>query len=64
MPIWMDKNAQMQTFLNIQTLLNRDTSEPQMELITLFLNQELIVKDVFIDVDPEPLSMKIKNLIR
>lgn len=64
MPIWMDKNAQMQTFLNIQTLLNRDTSEPQTALITLFLNQELIVKDVFIDVDPEPLSMKIKNLIR
>ena len=38
--------------------------EPQTALITLFLNQELIVKDVFIDVDPEPLSMKIKNLIR
>ena len=64
MPIWMDKNDQMQTFLNIQTLLNRDTSEPQTELITLLLNRELVVKDVFIDLDPENLSTKIKSLIR
>ena len=64
MPIWMDKNAQMQTFLNIQSLLNRDTTEPQMELITLLLNRDLVVKDVFIDLDPENLSTKIKSLIR
>lgn len=64
MPIWMDKNDQMQTLLNIQTLLNRDTSEPQTELITLLLNRELVVKDVFIDLDPENLSRKIKSLIR
>ena len=64
MPIWMDKNDQMQTLLNIQTLLNRDTSEPQTELITLLLNRELVVKDVFIDLDPENLSTKIKSLIR
>ncbi len=64
MPIWMDKNDQMQMFLNIQSLLNRDTTEPQMELITLLLNPELVVKDVFIDFDPENLSTKIKNLIR
>ena len=64
MPIWMDKNDQMQTSLNIQTLLNRDTSEPQTELITLLLNRELVVKDVFIDFDPENLSTKIKNLMR
>ena len=63
MPIWMDKNAQMQTFLNIQTLLNRDASEPQMELITLLLNQELVVKDVFIDIDLQTLSQKVKKLL-
>ena len=64
MPIWMDKNDQMQTFLNIQALLNKDTSEPQTELITLLLNRELVVKDVFIDFDSENLSTKIKSLIR
>lgn len=64
MPIWMDKNDQMQTFLNIRTLLNRDASEPRKELITLLLDRELVVKDVFIDVDPRNLSTKIKNLIR
>lgn len=64
MPIWVDKNDQVQTFLNIQTLLNRDTSEPQTELITFLLNPELIVKDVFIDFNPENLSTKIKNLMR
>ena len=61
MPLWMDKNDQIQTFLNIQTLLNRNVSEPQTELITLLLNPELVVKDVFIDVDPKTLSTKIKN---
>ena len=64
MPIWMDKNGQMQTFLNIQTLLNRDTSEPQTEFITFLLDRELVVKDVFIDFDPRNLSTKIKNLTR
>ena len=64
MPIWMDKNDQMQTFLNIQSLLNRDASDPQMALITFLLNPELIVKDVFIDFNSENLSTKIKNLIR
>lgn len=63
MPIWMDKNDQMQTFLNIQTLLNRDASEPQMELITLLLNRELVVKDVFIDIDLQTLSQKVKKLL-
>ena len=62
MPIWMDKNDQMQTFLNIQTLLNRDVSEPQTELITLLLDRELVVKDVFIDIDPQTLSQKVKKL--
>lgn len=64
MPIWMDENDQMQTFLNIQSLLNRDASDPQTELITLLLNRELVVKDVFIDVDPRNLATKIKNLIQ
>lgn len=62
MPIWMDKNNLMQTSLNIQTLLNRDASEPQTELITLLLNRELVVKDVFINFDPENLSQKVKKL--
>ena len=57
MPIWVDKNNQ------IPTLLNRDTSEPQTELITLFLNRELVVKDVFIDFDPENLSQKVNKLL-
>ena len=64
MPLWMDKNDQIRTFLNIQSLLNKDASEPQTELITLLLSRELVVKDVFIDVDPKTLSTKIKNLIR
>jgi len=64
MPVWLDKNDQMQTFLNIQSLLNRDTSDPQTALITFLLNPELIVKDVFIDFNSENLSTKIKNLIR
>ena len=28
MPVWTDNNDQVQTFLNIQTLLNRNASEP------------------------------------
>ena len=64
MPVWMDKNNQIQTFLNIQSLLNKEASEPQTELITLLLNRELVIKDVLIDVDPETLSTKIKNLIK
>ena len=57
MPIWVDKSTQM------QTLLNRDTSEPQTELITLLLNRERVVKDVFIDFEPEDLSQKVSKLI-
>ncbi len=56
MPIWVDKNGQL------QTLLNRDASKPQMELITLLLNRELVVKDVFIDFEPENLSQKVNKL--
>ena len=62
-PVWIDKNDQMQTFLNIQTLLNRDASESQTALITLLLNRELVVKDVFIDFDPQTLSQKVKKLL-
>ena len=64
MPVWMDKNDQIQTFLNIQMLLNKDASDPQTELITLLLNRELVIKDVLIDADPQTLSTKIKNLIK
>ena len=63
MPIWIDKNGQVQTFLNMQTLLNRDASEPQTELITLLLNPELIVKDVFIDFDLQILSQKVEKFL-
>ena len=56
MPVWMNKNDQ------IQKLLNRDASEPQTELITLLLNRELVVKDVFIDFEPENLSQKVNKL--
>ena len=63
MPIWIDKNDQMQTFLNIQTLLDRNTSESQTELITLLLSPELIVKDVFIDFDPQILSQKVEKFL-
>ena len=63
MPIWMDKNDQIQTFLNIQSLLNRDASEPQTELITLLLDRERVVKDVFIDFDLQTLSQKVKKLL-
>ena len=62
MPLWMNKNDQIRTYLNIQALLDKDASEPQTELITLLLNRELVIKDVFIDVDPKTLSTKIKNL--
>ena len=57
MPVWIDKNDQ------IQTLLNRDASKLQTELITLLLNPERVVKDVFIDLDPEHLSQKVKPFI-
>ena len=63
MPLWMDKNDQTRTFLNIQSLLNKDASEPQTELITLLLDEELVVKDVFIDFNSQTLSQKIKNLL-
>lgn len=64
MPVWMDKNDQIRTFLNIQSLLNKDAFEPQTELITLLLNRELVVKDVLIDVNLQTLSTKIKDLIK
>ncbi|MCG9132460.1 redoxin domain-containing protein [Candidatus Poribacteria bacterium] len=57
MPIWIDKDDQ------IQTLLNRDISESQTQLITLFLNPEFVVKDVFIDFTPENLSQKVNKLL-
>ena len=57
MPIWMRKNDQ------IQTLLNRDTAEPQPELITLFLDPELVIKDVFIDFKPENLSQRVNTFL-
>ena len=57
MLVWMGKNDQ------VQTRLNRDTSKTQGELVILLLNRELVVKDVFIDFDPESLSQKVKQLI-
>ena len=57
MPVWMDKNDQMQTFLN------RDASEPPTELITLLLNRELVVKDVFVDFEPEDFSQRVNKFL-
>ncbi len=57
MPIWRAKNDQIQDHLNI------DMSKSQTELITILLNQELLVIDVFIDLNPENLSEKVKQLI-
>ena len=56
-PVWIDKNNQ------IQMRLNRDPSEPQIELITLFLSRELIVKDVFIGFNLQPFSQRVKKLL-
>ena len=57
MPVWRVKNDQVQDHLNV------DMSESQKELITILLNRELIVKDVLIDLNPENLSEKVKQLI-
>ena len=56
-PIWIDKNDQ------IRTLLKRETSESDKELVTLILNPELVVKDVSVDLDPESVSRKLEKLI-
>ena len=57
MPIWIGKNDR------IQTVLKRDVSKPDTELITLLLNPELVVKDVSIGLDPKSLSRKLEKLI-
>ena len=57
MPVWIGKSEQ------IQTLMNRDSAKPETELITILLDQELVVKDVFIDAAPESLLQKVKALI-
>ncbi len=56
-PIWIDKNDQ------IRTLLKREASESDKELVTLILNPELVVKDVSVDLDPESVSRKLEKLI-
>ncbi len=55
---WIGKNDQIQAFLN------REISKPQTQLTTILLNQELIVKDVFIDLDLQHLSQSIKKLVQ
>ena len=57
MPIWIGENDQIRTFLK------RDASESDKEPVTLILNPELVVKDVFVDLDPESVSRKLKKLI-
>ena len=57
MPIWIGKADQIQAPLNI------DTSKLQTELITILVNREMVVKDVFIDFDPENLSQRIKEFV-
>ena len=58
MPVWIDKNKQIQMHLN-----NKDTAEPQTELITLFLDRELIVKDVSVGFDLKLFPEKVKKLL-
>ena len=64
MPLYLDTNNQLQSFLKIESLLNRDRDESYPGLVTLLLTPELRVADLFIDVDPETLSKKLKNFMR
>ena len=57
MPVWIDKDDQ------IRALLNKEPSKPQAEFITLLLDWELVVKDVLVDFDPEPLSKRVKKFV-
>ena len=57
MPIWIGKNTQ------IQVSVNSDPSKPQAKFVTILLNPELTVEDMFIDINPEVLSQKVNQLI-
>lgn len=55
MPIWIRNNTQIQVFVS--------GTSSQAKLVTLLLNRDLIVKDMFIDFDPEVISQKVKQAI-
>ena len=55
MPIWLSKNMQ------IQISANSGAPKSQAQLTTFLLDQELIIKDMFIDFDPDILSQKVKQ---
>ena len=55
MPVWIGKNTQMQVSVS--------GTGSQAKLVTFLLNQDLVVKDVFIDFDPKVISQKVKQAI-
>ena len=57
MPIWMGKNMQIQVFAD------KAPSKSQAQLTTFLLDQELIIKDMVIDFDPDILSQKVKQFV-
>ena len=57
MPIWLGKNMQL------QISVDSDISKSQAQFATFLLNRELVIKDMFIDLDPEVISQKVKQAI-
>lgn len=57
MPIWLGKDLQM------HVSAGSDISKSQAQFITFLLDQELIIKDMFIDANPEVISQKVKQAI-
>ncbi|RKU31875.1 hypothetical protein C6499_03915 [Candidatus Poribacteria bacterium] len=55
MPVWIGKNTQIQVSVS--------GTDSQAKLVTFLLNQDLVVKDMFIDFDPKVISQKVKQAI-
>lgn len=55
MPVWIGKNTQIQVSVS--------GTGSQAKLVTFLLNQDLVVKDMFIDFDPKVISQKVKQAI-
>ncbi|RKU36743.1 hypothetical protein C6496_12540 [Candidatus Poribacteria bacterium] len=56
MPLWIDKKSVILNFLN------SDTVQPQTKLITILLNPEMVVEEIF--TDKPTLSQKVKTLVK
>lgn len=54
-PIWIRKNTQIQVSVS--------GTGSQAKLVTLLLDRDLVVKDMFIDFNPEVISQKVKQAI-